>query len=86
MLLPRAPNTKTKKVRNWGVFRGLNTFLEGVWSPRDIFFNIVDIISPGNYKGDFQGLFVLEFSMFVVGSSKVFPEFDAFWKPRYRYL
>ena len=30
----RAPNTETKKVRSWGVFRGLNTFLEGIWSPR----------------------------------------------------
>ena len=25
----------SKKVL-WGVFRGLNTFLEGIWSPRDI--------------------------------------------------
>ena len=31
---PRAPNTKTKKVL-WGVFRGLSTFLEGIWSPRE---------------------------------------------------
>ena len=29
-----APNTETKKVRSWGVFRGKNTFLEGIWSPR----------------------------------------------------
>ena len=25
----------TKKVL-WGVFRGLNTFLEGIWSPRGL--------------------------------------------------
>ena len=29
---PRAPNTFKKVL--WGVFRGLNTFLEGIWSPR----------------------------------------------------
>ena len=25
----------SKKVRSWGVFRRLNTFLEGIWSPRE---------------------------------------------------
>ena len=27
LLFPRAPNIETKKVRSWGVFRGLSTFL-----------------------------------------------------------
>ena len=35
LLAPRAPSIPSKKVL-WGVFRGLNTFLEGIWSPRGL--------------------------------------------------
>ena len=32
----------SKKVRSWGVFRGLSTFLEGIWSPRaNVFYSNV---------------------------------------------
>ena len=34
----------SKKVRSWGVFRRLSTFLEGIWSPRVCFYS--DYFAP----------------------------------------